>query len=136
MRRVRAGASSGAAHAHRCSDLTYRRQSSIPVVHRACMCPSPANRMLAYRAELDLARQLAPHEQEPETTHEVVDHNLFASEASLVADHQAEILKVRLLHHSHICIEEALKLLRVGLNKIRMVCPGTDLRLLYECVSG
>ena len=99
------------------------------------MCPSPANRMLAYRAELDLTRQLAPHEQEPETTHEVVDHNLFAREASLVADHQAEILKVRLLHHSRICIEEALKLLRVGLKKIRTVCPGTDLRLLYECVS-
>ena len=36
-------------------------------------------RMLAYRAKLDLARQLAPHLSKPETAHEVVRHTLFDS---------------------------------------------------------
>ena len=36
-------------------------------------------RMLAYHAELDLARQLAPHLSKPETPYDVVRHTLFAS---------------------------------------------------------
>ena len=44
---------------------------------------------LVYRAELDPARQLAPHLSNPETAHEVVRNILFASEGSLVREHQA-----------------------------------------------
>ena len=45
--------------------------------------------MLAYRAELELASQLAPHLSKPETAYEVMRHTLFASEASLVPNHPA-----------------------------------------------
>ena len=92
--------------------------------------------MLAYRAELDLARPLAPHLSRPETAHEVVRHTLFASEASLVPDHRAGILKVRLLHQSRNCLDEALKPPLAELKKTRTVYPGTKLRLVYEFVSG
>ena len=46
-------------------------------------CLMDTLRMLAYRAELELARQLAPHLSKPETAHEVVRHTLFASEANI-----------------------------------------------------
>ena len=36
-------------------------------------------RRLAYRAELDLAGQLAPHVSKPESAHEMVRHTLIAS---------------------------------------------------------
>jgi len=93
-------------------------------------------RMLTYRAELDLARQLAPHLSKPETAHEIVRHTLFASEASLVPDHRAGILRVRLMHQSRNCLDEALQPLLAELNKTRTVYPGTNLRLVYEFVSG
>ena len=35
-------------------------------------------RLLAYRAELDLAGQLAPHLSKPDTAHGIVRHTLFA----------------------------------------------------------
>ena len=93
-------------------------------------------RMLAYRAKLDLANQLAPHRSKPETAHEVVRHTLLASKASQVLNHRAGILKVRLLHQSRNCLDEALNPLLAELNKIRAVYPGTNLRLVYEFVSG
>ena len=93
-------------------------------------------RMLAYRAELGLARQLAPHVSTPETAHEVVRHRLFASEASLVPDHRADILRVRLLHGSRNCLDEALKPLMAELNATRAAYSGTKLRLVDEFVGG
>ena len=63
--------------------------------------------MLAYRGELDLARQLAAlltHLSKPKTAREVVRHTLFASGASLVPDHRSGIFKVRLLHQSRDCL--------------------------------
>ena len=93
-------------------------------------------RMLAYRAELELARQLAPHMSKLETAHEVVRHRLFASEASLVPDHRADILRVRLLHGSRSCLDEALKPLMAELNATRAVYSGTKLRLVDEFVGG
>ena len=81
-------------------------------------------RVLACRAELDLARQLAPHISEPETAREIIRQTLFASETSLVPDHQAGILRVRLLHQSRNCIDEALQPLLAELNKTKPVYPG------------
>ena len=63
-------------------------------------------------------------------------HTLFASEASLDPSHRADILKVRLLHPSRNFLEEALKPLLAELNKTKMVYPRTNLRLVYEFVSG
>ena len=92
-------------------------------------------RMLAYRAELELARQLAPHLSKPKTAHEVVRHTLFASEASLAPDHRADILRMRLLHGSRNCLDEALKPLMAELNATRTVYSGTDLPLANESHS-
>ncbi|MDE0105367.1 MAG: hypothetical protein OXN89_23570, partial [Bryobacterales bacterium] len=93
-------------------------------------------RVLACRAEMDLARQLALHPPKPETAHQIIRHMLFASEASLVPDHQAGILWVRLLHRSRNCLDEALQRLLAELNTTRTVYPGTNLRLGDEFVSG
>ena len=98
-----------------------------------CLMATP--RMVAYRAELELARRLAPHLSKPETTYEVARHTLFASEASLVPDHRAGNPKVRLLHQSRNCLDEALKPLLAELNKTTTVYPATNLRLVYEFAS-
>ena len=42
----------------------------------------------------------------PETTHEIVRQTLFASEARLVPDHQAGVLRMRLLHQSRNCLDQ------------------------------
>lgn len=55
-------------------------------------------------------------------------HPLSASQASLVSDHRAGILKVRLLHQLRNCLDEALNPLLAELNKTRTVYPGTNLR--------
>ena len=60
--------------------------------------------------------------------HDVVRHPLSASQASLVSDHRAGILKVRLLHQLRNCLDEALNPLLAELNKTRTVYPGTNLR--------
>ena len=93
-------------------------------------------RMLAHRAELGLARQLASHQSKPETAHEMVRDTLFTSEASLGPDHRAGVLEVCLLHQSRNCLDEALKPLRAELNKTRMIYSGTNRRLVHEFVSG
>ena len=93
-------------------------------------------RMLAYRAELELAKQLTPHLSKPETAQEAVRPTLFASEASLVRDHRSGFVKVRLLHQSRNWLDEALKPLLAELNRSKTVYPGTNLRLVYEFVSG
>ena len=92
--------------------------------------------MLAYRPELELSRQPAPHLSKPETAHEVVRHTLFASEASLVPGHWAGILKVRLQHQWRNSLDGALKPLLAELKKTRTVYTGTNLLLVYEFVSG
>ncbi len=92
-------------------------------------------RMLAYRAELELARQLAPHLSKPKTAHEVVRRTLFASEASLVPDHRAGIARVRPLHRSRNCLDDALKPLMAESNSTRAVYSGTKLRLVDEFVG-
>ncbi len=78
-------------------------------------------RMLAYHAELNLARELVPRLSKPETAHDVVRHTLFVGEASLVPDHRAGILNVRLLHQSRNCLDDALKPLLAKLNKTKTV---------------
>ena len=75
-------------------------------------------RMLAYRAELEVAK--------PKTAHEVVRHTLFASEASLAPGHRADILRMRLLHGSRNCLDEARKPLMAELNATRTVYSGTQ----------
>ena len=92
--------------------------------------------MLAYRAELELARQPASHLSKPETAHEVVRHALFASKASLVPHHWAGILKVRLQHQCRNSLDEVLKPLLAELKKTRTVYTGTNLPLVHEFVSG
>ncbi len=93
-------------------------------------------RMLAYRAELEPGKQLTPHLSKPETAQEAVRHTLFASEASLVRDHRSKVVKVHLLHQSRNWLDEAPKPLLAELNMSKTVYPGTNLRLVYEFVSG
>ena len=92
--------------------------------------------MLAYRAELDLARQLALHLSKPETPHETVRQTQFASLASLVPDYWAGILRVHPRHQSHNCRGKALKPLLAESKKTKTVYPGAKLHLVYESVSG
>lgn len=66
----------------------------------------------------------------------MVGHTLFSSEASLVPNHRGSIVKMRLLYQSCNCLDWALKPVLRELDKIRTVYPGTNLRLVYEFVSG
>ena len=93
-------------------------------------------RMPAYRAELVLARQLAPHLSNPETANEAVCNTLYASEADPVPDNQAVILNVLLPHQSRTCLDEALGPLLAEVNNTKTAYPGTNLRLVSELVSG
>ena len=92
-------------------------------------------RLLAYRAELELARQLAPQLSKPETAHQVVRHTQAAGAASLVPDHRGDILKVVLLRQSRNCLDGAPKPLLAELNQTMTIFPGTNLCLMYEFVS-
>ncbi len=93
-------------------------------------------RMLAYRAELRLAEQLAPHLSRPEMAHEVIRETLLSSEASLLPEPRRGILRVRLPRQSQAHLDEALEPVLQALNETRTVYPGTELRLVYEFNGG
>ena len=88
-------------------------------------------RMLAYRAETDMAAALAPRLDNPETARSLLKA-LFQSDASLLPDPAAGTLTVRLLHQASRAQDAALAPLLAALNRTRTVFPGTQLRLVYE----
>ena len=93
-------------------------------------------RMLAYRAELRLAEQLAPHLSRSEMAHEVIRETLLSSEASLLPEPRRGILRVRLPRQSQAHLDEALEPVLQALNAIGTVYAGTDLRLVYQFNGG
>ncbi len=93
-------------------------------------------RMLVYRTQLSLAAAIAPQLAQPEQAHALVRQSLLSAEASLQPDHQAGILRVRLLHQSRQAWDAAVQPLLTALNQTRTLYPGTQLRLVYEFVSA
>ena len=90
-----------------------------------------ALRMIAYRAESQLAVPVAPTIDNPETVRSLLKA-LFRSDASLRPDPGAGTLAVRLPHLTTRAQDKALAPLIDQLNRTRTVFPGTDLRLVYE----
>ena len=88
-------------------------------------------RMLAYRAETDMAAALAPQLDNPETARSLLKA-LFQSGASLLPDPAAGTLTVHLLHRASRAQDVALALFLAALNRTRTVFSGTQLRLVYE----
>ena len=79
--------------------------------------------MLAYRAELRVAAQIATHLSKPESAHQVVQESLFGSEASSVPDPEVGILRVRLLWQSLRSLDESIEPLLAALNAARTGYP-------------
>ena len=92
-------------------------------------------RMIAYRAETQLAATVAPQLGKPAAVRSFVKA-LFQCDANLRPHAAAGILRVQLLPLATQAQDEAAAALCAQLNKCRAVYPGTNLRLEYQIMSA
>ena len=92
-------------------------------------------RMIAYRAETQLAATVAPQLGKPAAVRSFVKA-LFQCDANLRPHAAAGILRVQLLPLATQAQDEAAAALCAQLNACRAVYPGTNLRLEYQIMSA
>ena len=92
-------------------------------------------KMIAYRAETAMAHVLK--EKMPSTKAEEARsllRTIYATAADIVPGEQA--LTIKLHHQAHHCSDELVRHLCDTLNETNVIFPGTNLRIVYELVSG
>ena len=113
----------------------------LPAALRLETLPAPRRsfwdglRMIAYRAETQLAATVAPQLGKPAAVRSFVKA-LFQCDANLRPHAAAGILRVQLLPLATQAQDEAAAALCAQLNACRAVYPGTNLRLEYQIMSA
>jgi len=91
-------------------------------------------KMVAYRAETAMA-QMAREKMRREDDARSLLRALYSTEADLLPDENAGILKVRVHHQAKRCADEVIRHCCDELNQTETIFPGSQLRLVYELVS-
>ena len=92
-------------------------------------------KMIAYRAESSLASLLRGHIARPDDARALL-RQLFANEADLTPDPNANTLTVRLHHLTQAAHDQAIEQLLTQLNATQTVFPGTTLTLVFKLGSS
>jgi predicted nucleic acid-binding Zn-ribbon protein len=92
-------------------------------------------KMVAYRAETAMV-QMAREKMHREDDARSLLRALYSTEADLLPDENAGTLTVRVHHQANRCGDEVIRHLCTELNQTETIFPGTNLRLVYELVSG
>jgi hypothetical protein len=89
-------------------------------------------KLLAYRAESDLYRLIAPFYSRSEEEGRALVREILASTADIIPNHQDHTLKVR--YHTLATPRDNIALAKLcdALNELACLYPATDLRLVYE----
>jgi len=91
-------------------------------------------RMIAYRAETRMMSALTGAQGQPRNPRKLL-RSLLSSDADIVPEPRAGLLRVRFLGLANQACERALAPLIRELNATRTIYPGTNLTLVYE-MSG
>lgn len=94
-------------------------------------------KMVAYRAETAMAhvlRERMPVSRADEARNLL--RAIYRAEVDLLPDHDSNTLRVRLHHLANRSTSDAVSYLCQEMNATETVFPGTNLRLVYELVSG
>jgi hypothetical protein len=92
-------------------------------------------KMVAYRAETAMVQLLRQRMMRHDDARSLL-RAVYNAEADIAPDPQAKTLTVRLHPVANRSSDDAISHLCAELNATETLCPGTDLRLIYELVSA
>ena len=92
-------------------------------------------KMIAYRAESAMVHVVRDEMSRHDDGRSLL-RGIYRTEADLVPDHQAGILRVRLHHQANRAADAALVHLCQTLTDTETIFPGTKLRMIYELISA